>query len=130
MALEKHAKVAGGGYSGVRDVTVVPPTLDDSQPSWLLAETFKYLFLLFSEDSALDLDEFVLNTEAHPLRVFGEKKKKENKKKKREQEVRTEEEEFQGQRRRHLPQQQESKKSSSSSSSSHSSSSSRRHLKP
>ena len=108
-------------------MTVVPATLDDSQPSWLLAETFKYLFLLFSEDSVLDLDEFVLNTEAHPLRVFGDKKKKE--KKEREEEVVSSEEEFQRQRRRRLPQQQESK-SSSSSSSSTSSSSSRRHLKP
>ena len=121
-ALERHAKVAGGGYSGVRDVTVVPVTLDDAQPSWLLAETFKYLFLLFSEDSVLDLDEFVLNTEAHPLRVFGEKKKK-----KREEEVSTEEEELRGRRRRHLPQQQQQESKNSSSSSS---SSSRRHLKP
>ena len=121
-ALERHAKVAGGGYSGVRDVTVVPATLDDAQPSWLLAETFKYLFLLFSEDSVLDLDEFVLNTEAHPLRVFGEKKKK-----KREEEVSTEVEELRVRRRGHMQQQhqQESKNSSSSSSSS-----SRRHLKP
>ena len=113
IALERHAKVAGGGYSGIRDVTVVPAMKDDSQPSWLLAETFKYLFLLFSEESALDLDEFVLNSEAHPLRVFGEKREKKGG-----------EVEFQGQRRR--PQQQESKSSSSSSSPS----SSRRHLKP
>lgn len=125
MALERHAKVTSGGYSGIRDISVVPPSLDDSQPSWLLAETFKYLFLLFSEDSVLDLNEFVLNTEAHPLRVFGEKRKEE------EAEVSgssassssstTSSEEFRRQRRQ--PQQQESKSSSSSSSS-------RRHLKP
>lgn len=126
MALERHAKVPSGGFSGIRDVTVVPATLDDSMPSWLLAETLKYLFLLFSEDSALDLDEFVLNTEAHPLRVFGEKKEKREEKKERGEEGEVvSSEEFQGQRRR-LPR-QESKSSSSSSSASLSS---RRHLKP
>ena len=33
------------------------------------AETLKYLFLLFSSDDMVPLDEFVLNTEAHPLRL-------------------------------------------------------------
>ena len=35
--------------------------------SYVLAETFKYLFLLFSEeeDLLLDMDDFVFNTEAH-----------------------------------------------------------------
>ena len=72
-AIETHAKIASGGYSGVRDVSVLPVTHDDSQPSWLLAETFKYLWLLFSEAGAqLDLQrEWVLTTEAHLVRVFG-----------------------------------------------------------
>ena len=35
-----------------------------------LAETLKYFLLLFSDDSALDLNTHVLNTEAHPLRVL------------------------------------------------------------
>lgn len=35
--------------------------------SFVLAETFKYLFLLFSEeeDTILDMDDFVFSTEAH-----------------------------------------------------------------
>ena len=33
------------------------------------AETLKYLYLLFSDDGVLPLDEWVFNTEAHPLRV-------------------------------------------------------------
>ena len=35
--------------------------------SFVLAETFKYLFLLFSEDEdlVLDMDDFIFNTEAH-----------------------------------------------------------------
>ena len=73
IAIETHAKIASGGYSGVRDVSVLPVTHDDSQPSWLLAETFKYLWLLFSEaGAALDLQkEWVLTTEAHLVRAFG-----------------------------------------------------------
>ena len=37
--------------------------------SFVLAETFKYLFLLFadSSDLVLDLDEFLFTTEAHLL---------------------------------------------------------------
>jgi mannosidase alpha-like ER degradation enhancer 3 len=37
--------------------------------SFVLAETFKYLFLLFADPSelVLDLDEFLFTTEAHLL---------------------------------------------------------------
>lgn len=66
-AIEREARVATGGYSGVRDVTVSPPTLDDSQPSWLLAETYKYMYLLFDDDAAAKVADLVLSTEAHPL---------------------------------------------------------------
>ena len=45
------------------------PHLDDIQQSWLLAETLKYFWLLFSPEEALSLDEWVLTTEAHPLRA-------------------------------------------------------------
>ena len=37
--------------------------------SFFLAETLKYLYLLFSDSSVLPLDVWVLNTEAHPLRI-------------------------------------------------------------
>jgi mannosyl-oligosaccharide alpha-1,2-mannosidase len=47
----------------------VPPQSDDVSQSWFFAETLKYLYLLFSPDSTLSLSEWVLNTEAHPLRV-------------------------------------------------------------
>ncbi|KAI9640006.1 hypothetical protein NHQ30_011565 [Ciborinia camelliae] len=40
----------------------------DSMESFWLAETLKYFFLVFSEWDVLSLDEWVLNTEAHPLR--------------------------------------------------------------
>ena len=34
------------------------------------AETLKYLYLLFSDDATIPLDDYVFNTEAHPLPVF------------------------------------------------------------
>jgi mannosidase alpha-like ER degradation enhancer 2 len=40
----------------------------DLMPSYFLAETLKYLYLLFSPPDTLDLDAVVFNTEAHPLR--------------------------------------------------------------
>ena len=41
--------------------------------SYVMAETFKYLYLMFDEYAAklLPLTEFVFNTEAHPIRSIG-----------------------------------------------------------
>ena len=36
--------------------------------SFVLAETFKYFYLLFAPAQTLDPGKVVLNTEAHPLR--------------------------------------------------------------
>ena len=36
---------------------------DNVQQSFFLAETLKYLYLTFSDDSVLSLDEWVFNTE-------------------------------------------------------------------
>jgi mannosyl-oligosaccharide alpha-1,2-mannosidase len=70
QALEEHERQPGGGYTGLKDVRVLPgPVRDDTQQSFFLAETLKYLYLLFADSGALDLDAWVLNTEAHPLRV-------------------------------------------------------------
>ena len=49
---------------------MVPPVKDDVQQSFFMAETLKYFYLLFASSDALDLDAWVLNTEAHPLRVM------------------------------------------------------------
>ncbi|XP_055728787.1 mannosyl-oligosaccharide 1,2-alpha-mannosidase IA-like [Salvelinus fontinalis] len=69
QALEKHCRVEGG-YSGVRDVYASSPNHDDVQQSFYLAETLKYLYLLFSDDDHLPLEHWVFNTEAHPLPVI------------------------------------------------------------
>jgi len=56
------------GYASLDNVNR-PDSHKDSMPSFFLAETVKYLFLLFSADDALPWDDVVLNTEAHPLPV-------------------------------------------------------------
>ncbi|XP_028412795.1 mannosyl-oligosaccharide 1,2-alpha-mannosidase IA-like [Dendronephthya gigantea] len=70
QAIKKHCEV-GVGFSGIRDVDSVPVQHDDVQQSFFLAETLKYLYLLFSDDSLIPLDRWVFNTEAHPLPVIG-----------------------------------------------------------
>ena len=44
---------------------------DDRMESFFMAETLKYLYLLFDPDSEIDiLNKHVFNTEAHPLQIF------------------------------------------------------------
>ena len=38
--------------------------------TFLIGETIKYLYLLFSDDTVIPLDQYVFNTEAHPLPIF------------------------------------------------------------
>jgi mannosidase alpha-like ER degradation enhancer 2 len=54
------------GYTVLENV--VTREQGDLTPSYLFAETFKYLYLLFSEDEPPALEGAVYNTEAHPLR--------------------------------------------------------------
>ncbi|KAJ8922355.1 hypothetical protein NQ315_004298 [Exocentrus adspersus] len=71
-SLQKYARVPCG-YAAVNDVRTGKQ--EDRMDSFVLAETFKYLFLLFAdkEDLILDLDEFIFTTEGHllPLSLAG-----------------------------------------------------------
>ncbi|CDK28960.1 unnamed protein product [Kuraishia capsulata CBS 1993] len=74
----KHTKVTSGGkdnaprYTSLDDVTSVPPKKRDNMESFWLAETLKYLYLLFddSDNPKWDIKNVVYNTEAHPLPKF------------------------------------------------------------
>ncbi|KNC97124.1 uncharacterized protein SPPG_07516 [Spizellomyces punctatus DAOM BR117] len=59
------------GFIGLSTVSSNSPQPDDLQQSFFLAETLKYLFLLFCEDDVVPLEGFVFNTEAHALSVRG-----------------------------------------------------------
>lgn len=65
----KNATETSLAFSSISDVTVTGETDKlNSMESFWTAETLKYLFLIFSSPDVVNLDEFVLNTEAHPLR--------------------------------------------------------------
>ncbi|RMJ17119.1 hypothetical protein BHE90_004360 [Fusarium euwallaceae] len=56
--------------TAVWDVTVPDekPREVDSMESFWMGETLKYFYLIFSNPDLISLDEYVFNTEAHPLR--------------------------------------------------------------
>ncbi|KAJ5983635.1 hypothetical protein N7481_005734 [Penicillium waksmanii] len=56
------------GHSSIEDVRDSEPQLSDKMESFWLAETLKYLYLIFSEPSHVSLDDYVLSTEAHPFK--------------------------------------------------------------
>eukprot|EP01060_Flectonema_neradi_P030909 TRINITY_DN4577_c0_g1_i2.p1 TRINITY_DN4577_c0_g1~~TRINITY_DN4577_c0_g1_i2.p1 ORF type:complete len:750 (+),score=148.98 TRINITY_DN4577_c0_g1_i2:45-2294(+) len=67
-SITKYCRVDEGGFSGIRDVTTTDTPMDDLQQSFWMAETLKYLYFTFSDELPIDLKEWVLNTEGHPLR--------------------------------------------------------------
>ncbi|KAM9806563.1 mannosyl-oligosaccharide 1,2-alpha-mannosidase IA isoform X1 [Syngnathus typhle] len=67
-ALERHCRVESG-FSGIRDVYTLADSHDNMQQSFFLSETLKYLYLLFSDDDLLPSEDWIFNTEAHPLPV-------------------------------------------------------------
>ena len=54
------------GYAALADV-IGKQQLDEMQ-SFVLAETFKYFYLLFASPETLQFDKVIFNTEAHPLK--------------------------------------------------------------
>lgn len=55
-------------HAAIYDVRVANPVKSDRMESFWLAETLKYFYLIFSEPTLVNLDEWVFNTEAHPFR--------------------------------------------------------------
>jgi ER degradation enhancer, mannosidase alpha-like 2 len=64
-SLRKYCRTEAG-YAALSDVRTKAKS--DRMESFFLAETLKYLYLLFAPRETLDLDKVVFNTEAHPLR--------------------------------------------------------------
>lgn len=67
QAMEQHCRLSHG-YSGISSVDSIPSSHDDLQQSFFMAETLKYIYLTFSTPDVVSLDEYVFNTEAHPLK--------------------------------------------------------------
>ncbi|XP_016998923.2 endoplasmic reticulum mannosyl-oligosaccharide 1,2-alpha-mannosidase [Drosophila takahashii] len=71
QAFETHAKV-NAGYTSMGNVKNTQNTrLRDLMESFWLSETLKYFYLLFSDDrKEIDLEQWVFNSEGHPLPVY------------------------------------------------------------
>jgi mannosidase alpha-like ER degradation enhancer 2 len=54
------------GYAALADVIMKQKR--DEMESFVLAETFKYFYLLFAPSETLQFDKVIFNTEAHPLK--------------------------------------------------------------
>ncbi|XP_040897421.1 endoplasmic reticulum mannosyl-oligosaccharide 1,2-alpha-mannosidase-like isoform X2 [Toxotes jaculatrix] len=69
---DKYTKVSSGGYTSINNVRDPDyPSPRDKMESFFLGETLKYLYLLFSGDpNLISLDQYVFNTEAHPLPIW------------------------------------------------------------
>lgn len=63
-ALVKHCRV-DAGFTTLKNVTTKEQ--GDLMPSYFLAETLKYLYLLYAPET-LDFDKVIFNTEAHPFK--------------------------------------------------------------
>jgi len=66
-SIEKLARTEVA-YSSVYDVTRPFWAHNGVMQSFWTAETLKYIWLLFESEDVVSLDEWVLNTEAHPFR--------------------------------------------------------------
>jgi mannosidase alpha-like ER degradation enhancer 2 len=66
--LATHCRTESG-YTNLKSVVTMEK--GDLMPSYFLAETLKYLYLLFAPDRALDFKQNIFTTEAHPLRTRG-----------------------------------------------------------
>ena len=63
-SLARHCR-AGDTFTTLKNVTTKEQ--GDLLPSYFLAETLKYLYLLYAPE-AIDFDKVIFNTEAHPFR--------------------------------------------------------------
>lgn len=68
-AINKHTRTSWG-FASVRDASKVPVVLEDSEETFMGAETLKYALLIHLPEEVLPLDHFIMNTEAHPLPVI------------------------------------------------------------
>jgi mannosidase alpha-like ER degradation enhancer 2 len=64
-SLMQHCKT-DSGYAALKSVATKEKK--DDMESFFLAETLKYLYLLFAPPDTLDLSKVVFNTEAHPIK--------------------------------------------------------------
>jgi mannosyl-oligosaccharide alpha-1,2-mannosidase len=68
QSIEKHCQNENG-FSPLSDVNIPKSQSDGPMETFLIAETLKYLYLIFSDSNYFPLDDFVFNTEAHLFKI-------------------------------------------------------------
>lgn len=63
----KKACDTGNGWVGIRNVNDPSSGSYDETQTFLFAELLKYLYLIFDDPERFSLDDYVFNTEAHPI---------------------------------------------------------------
>lgn len=69
QSIDKHCRTPVA-YGALRQVNDPSAGVDDRMESFFLAETMKYLYLAQDPDNTIDLDKYVINTEAHPTTIL------------------------------------------------------------
>ncbi len=70
QSFEKYTRQMHG-YSSINDVRNVDNVRPrDKMESFFLAETLKYFYLLFGETNSFPFNQWLFNTEAHPLPIY------------------------------------------------------------
>ncbi|CAI5451553.1 unnamed protein product [Caenorhabditis angaria] len=69
QSIDKYCRV-DAGFTGLQNVYSLNSGRDDVMQSFFLAETLKYAYLTFADNSLISLENWVFNTEAHPLPVL------------------------------------------------------------
>lgn len=64
-----QTEIANAALSDITVTDEMPPKSDSMESFWM-GETLKYFYLIFSEPGVISLDEYVFNTEAHPLKIL------------------------------------------------------------
>ncbi|TFK73472.1 glycoside hydrolase family 47 protein [Pluteus cervinus] len=67
-SMKKHL-ATDEAYAGIQDVNNATSAKNDHMESFWFAEVLKYLYLTFDDPNHISLDEYVFNTEAHPLKA-------------------------------------------------------------
>ncbi|KAI7887171.1 seven-hairpin glycosidase [Lichtheimia hyalospora FSU 10163] len=65
----RNFTMTDSGYTMIHNVDSTKDTRGNFQESFFLAETLKYLYLLFVDNKCISLNNYVFSTEAHPFKL-------------------------------------------------------------
>jgi len=70
-SFERYTRLDDGGYASINNVQNRENVgLRDKMESFFLAETLKYFYLLFDKKNLFAFNQWIFNTEAHPLPIY------------------------------------------------------------